>query len=375
MKMRTFLHRLARGLISLLGAGAGAALALTAIHLIQTGSPERTLGVGTIVALYAGFCVTLGIVFFLLSNPIIHAFRHMSRALMGWLDATPVQQLVPAVLGMVLGLVIAALLCGILDRMGDSIFTTALAAILYLALGVFGYTIGLRRGEEVAEHFLPVNRKVSRKKRSHFRLRKSAALPEKLLDTSALIDGRVLDVRQAGFLEGMLVVPSFVLNELRRIADAQDPVRRAKGRRGLEILEQLQQQCGKEYAVDAADWPEEADVDIKLLKLAKERRAAVVTGDYNLSRAAQVSGVRVLSIDRLASSLRPALVAGEQIALEIVRDGKEAEQGVGYLPDGTMVVVEGGRSLVGQKIQVQVTSVLQTHAGRMIFARALTDQD
>lgn len=191
---------------------------------------------------------------------------------------------------------------------------------------------------------------------------------EKVLDTSVLIDGRILDICKAGFLEGELVIPTFVLDELRHIADSADSLRRSRGRRGLDIVARLQEEAGQAVRIEESE-EDAAEVDVRLLRLAKERNAAVLTNDYNLNKVAGVTGVRVLNINELAGALRPVVLPGEEMSVRLIRDGKEPGQGVAYLDDGTMVVVENGKHYVGEVTDVVVTTVLQTSAGRMIFGR------
>jgi uncharacterized protein YacL len=191
----------------------------------------------------------------------------------------------------------------------------------------------------------------------------------KVLDTSVIIDGRIADVCETGFVDGTLVVPQFVLQELQYIADASDPLRRARGKRGFEVLERLRRMPKVKVEVTELDFPQAREVDGKLVELARELSAKILTNDGNLSRVAQLRGIDVLNINELASSLRPVALPGEPMRVLVVREGKEAGQGVGYLDDGTMVVVDGGRRYLTQTIEVTVTSVLQTTAGRMIFTR------
>ena len=195
-----------------------------------------------------------------------------------------------------------------------------------------------------------------------------------LVDTSVLIDGRVVDVAAAGFIPGRLLVPGFVLEELQRIADSGDALRRAKGRRGLDVMEELQQ--GKDVVCELVDieFPGKGEVDTQLVKLARLRGASIMTQDYNLNRLAQIEGVRVLNLNDLANAVKPIVSAGESMAISIVKEGKEPHQGVGYFEDGTMVVVENGRSHVDETVTVTVTTVLQTTAGRMIFASLNPDE-
>jgi uncharacterized protein YacL len=196
----------------------------------------------------------------------------------------------------------------------------------------------------------------------------AAPRPPVIVDTNVLIDGRIAAVLGSGFLDERLAVPRVVLDELQRIADADDPRRRARGRRGLEVLTELQTRPGARLEVIEDPVAEERETDAKLVRLAKARGARILTNDHNLNRVAQVQGVGVLSLTELANALRPTVLPGEEISLTLVQEGREAGQGVGFLDDGTMVVVDGGRPLVGKSVPVTVTRLLQTAAGRMIFA-------
>lgn len=189
-----------------------------------------------------------------------------------------------------------------------------------------------------------------------------------MIDTNIMIDGRVGDVVRSGFLPGTILVPQFILSELQRIADADDPLRRARGRRGLEALNQLRHEIPDRIEVVDDPVKEEKQVDAKLIRLARERGCRILTNDYNLEKVAQVQGVEVLNLNELANALRPVVRPGEEITLSVVQEGREAGQGVGFLDDGTMVVVDGGRRLVGSESPVTVTRLLQTGAGRMVFA-------
>jgi len=188
----------------------------------------------------------------------------------------------------------------------------------------------------------------------------------KILDSSVIIDGRILDIIRSGFVEGNLLVPTFILNEVQQLADSADYLRRNRGRRGLDMLHQLR----KEFAVQVSDKDySEGETDSKLVKFAIEMKADLLTTDFNLNKVAQLQGVRVLNINELAQAIKPVVLPGEDMVVHIVKEGKESNQGVGYLDDGTMVVVENGRKLIGETLKVEVTSVIQTMAGKMIFAR------
>jgi uncharacterized protein YacL len=189
-----------------------------------------------------------------------------------------------------------------------------------------------------------------------------------LVDTSAIIDGRIADITETGFVSGMLVVPRFVLEELQHIADSADTMRRNRGRRGLDILKRLQKDPSVTVEISDADAENTTEVDAKLVKLARAWHTPIITNDFNLNRVADLQGVKVLNINELAHAVKPILLPGEDMTIKIMQDGKEMGQGVGYLDDGTMIVVEGGKSYMGTTIDVTVTRVLQTVAGRMIFA-------
>ena len=191
----------------------------------------------------------------------------------------------------------------------------------------------------------------------------------KLLDTSVIIDGRIADITETGFLEGTLVIPQFILRELQHIADSSDPLKRNRGRRGLDILQKIQKKVDIRVEISEVDFPEIREVDNKLVAMAKTLNAKIVTNDFNLNKVAELRGVGVLNINELTNALRPVVLPGEDMRVYVLKEGKEYNQGIAYLDDGTMVVVDNGRRHIGQTIDVCVTSVLQTTAGRMIFSR------
>lgn len=191
----------------------------------------------------------------------------------------------------------------------------------------------------------------------------------KILDSSVIIDGRIADIVETGFIEGMLVIPRFVLNEVQHIADSKDPLKKARGRRGLEILEKLQVKNPHLVKVVDKDYPQIKETDLKLVMLAKEMKGKILTNDYNLNKVAQLHGIKVLNINELAHALKPMYMPGELITVKIVKTGTEPSQGIAYLDDGTMVVVEGGRDHVNRTVEAMVTNVLQTPTGRMFFAK------
>ena len=197
----------------------------------------------------------------------------------------------------------------------------------------------------------------------------AVSISNKILDTSVIIDGRVADLCETGFLEGAFILPQFILNELQHIADSSDPLKRGRGRRGLDVLNKIQKMVDIEVRIVEEDFPHIKEVDSKSVVLAKKMNAKVITNDLNLSKVAELQGVRVLNINELCNALKPVVLPGEQLRVFVLKEGKEAGQGVAYLDDGTMIVVDNAKRFIGSNLNVVVTSVLQTQAGRMIFAR------
>lgn len=273
----------------------------------------------------------------------------------------PAQQLVAAIVGLVVGLIIAALLA-----LPLSLLPSPLGAILSFAGVIFfsylGMAIMVMRQRDI---FNVLSARLPLREGS------SGAGRYVLLDTSVIIDGRIADIGQTGFISGTMLVPRFVLNELQHIADSSDVLRRNRGRRGLDMLKRLQQDSVTPIRITDMDIEDVREVDDKLILLAKQLHAPIITNDYNLNRVAELQGVQVLNINELANAVKAVLLPGEAMQVRIIQEGKEPGQGVGYLDDGTMVVVEDGRRHIGNNIEVEVTKVLQTAAGRMIFARPL----
>jgi uncharacterized protein YacL len=265
------------------------------------------------------------------------------------------------VLGTIFGVILAFVVCWPLLLVGLPVLSWSAGLLLVVVLGHLGYRVGrLKRDDLLA--LLGMEGRLGPG-------RGGPGRAAKLLDSSALIDGRILAMARGGFLEGRLVVPNFVLTELQGLADADEPGRRSKGRRGLDVLGGLQREIGVALEVSERDFPDVTDVDAKLLRLARELDLSLLTTDHNLARVAELSGLLVLNPNVLAEMVRPPLVPGERLALAIQKPGREAQQGVGYLEDGTMVVVEGAREQIGRRVQASVTSVLQNAQGRMVFAR------
>ena len=267
-------------------------------------------------------------------------------------------------LGLLVGLVFATLIGVPISRIHFVI-----GPILFILIDLIGALVGIKifikRKDDILNLLTSIKKNGIRDKKN----KHNEKICPKILDTSVIIDGRIFDICQTGFVEGPLVIPGFVLNELRHISDSADGLKRNRGRRGLDILNKIQKELSIETQIYEEDFPEIAEVDAKLLKLAQVLNGKVVTNDFNLNKVAEFQGVHVLNINELANAIKPVLLPGEEMKVVVMKDGKEASQGIAYLDDGTMIVVEGGRKFISEEIMVVVTSVLQTAAGRMIFAK------
>jgi len=275
-------------------------------------------------------------------------------------------EFVTAVIGLILGLLMGLLLGLPLSAFPAPLGTwLPLGVSLFLGLGMVGLTVAKRADLIIAAEAVGLVRRPGPSPDSQSR----AGDPHIVVDTSAIIDGRIAEIVDSGFLYGTLLVPRFVLDELQKIADSPDTLRRNRGRRGLEILGRMQKSTSTPVEIAEDVIPDVAEVDAKLVELAKRHSRAVLTNDFNLNRVAELQGVRVLNVNSLANAVKPAVLPGEELQVRVIQEGKEAGQGVGFLDDGTMIVVENGARHVDRDVTVIVTRVLQTVAGRMIFAQ------
>ncbi len=271
-----------------------------------------------------------------------------------------IKTILGAALGSLLGIIGASLISIIIGRMNFSNpqTETFIQLMILILMTYLGLISGAHKGENLELGVL-----------GGFFSDNSLKRTAKVLDTSVIIDGRVADICKTGFLEGILVIPHFVLRELQQIADSADSAKRNRGRRGLDVLEKIKSVPGVSVNILEKDYPDVKEVDLKLIELAKEMGAKIVTNDFNLNKVSQLRGVDVLNINELANALKPVVLPGETMKVFILKEGKEYNQGVAYLDDGTMVVVDNARRMIGKTIATQVTSVLQTTAGKMIFGR------
>ncbi|MHB1296854.1 MAG: PIN domain-containing protein [Anaerolineae bacterium] len=339
-----------RLVVMLLAAFLGWELGVVAATWISPSHPIITKGY------YQLILTSVGVILGYLGAPYVTVVPY--RAMRTWLGQTPIRDLLMGAVGLVVGLVISALLALPLSLL-PGMLGKVLPLVCTVLLGVAGAVTMVMRDREILSFLglFVANDAVKRKR------------DVVLLDTSVIIDGRVADICQTGFIKGTMIVPRFVLEELQHISDSADLLRRNRGRRGLEILNQMQKGDCVPLEVSEMDDPETREVDAKLVKLAKELDCPILTNDYNLNRVAELQGVQVLNINELANAVKSVLLPGETVHVQIIQEGKEIGQGVGYLDDGTMVVVEDGRRHLNAAVDIVVTRVLQTVAGRMIFGQ------
>ncbi len=280
---------------------------------------------------------------------------------------TPLKIIAGGSVGLIVGLFVANLITyPLIHRVFENNPLNLIAYLIFnCVLGYVGLSVGMKKGDELGfPHLWSNTVKSPAQKRD---------TNAKIIDTSVIIDGRIADICDAGFIEGVLIIPNFVLQELQHIADSSDSIKRTRGKRGLDILQKIQNQSVNKVEIVETDYPEIKEVDSKLVALAKDLKAKVVTNDSNLYKVAELHGVSVLNINHLASALKPVVLPGEIMHINILKEGKEDGQGIAYLDDGTMIVVDHARRHIGQDMDVLVTSVLQTTGGRMIFAKPKDD--
>lgn len=266
-----------------------------------------------------------------------------------------------AFFGLVAGLITSSILSLTLLFLFDQKMIFNISMIFLLAFSYMGFIVGWIKGEEIEL--------INVKKRNDKKITYN-----KILDTSVIIDGRISDIAETGFLEGDLIVPKFVLKELQQVADSPDPLKRSRGRRGLDILNTLRQSKKTIIRITDEDFLDVKEVDNKLLKLAKQISGIIITNDYNLNKIAEFQGVRVLNVNELSNAVKPIVLPNEELRINIVKEGKDQKQGIAYLDDGTMIVIDNGKDKIGQEVNVIVTSILQTPAGRMIFTQLSEDK-
>jgi uncharacterized protein YacL len=318
-----------------------------------------------------------GLVGFFTSSYFVGKLKKFSLWVENQMSKTPTHDIIAGAIGLAIGLIIANLLGAAFSKIpfiGDYI-----PVLFSIVLGYLGIHITIKKRKEFVTlfDFIPhMLKDYARNKESKTAEQIKTAAQKadagklyKLLDTSVIIDGRIADICKSGFVEGTLLIPVFVLEELQHIADSSDLLKRTRGRRGLDILQKIRTECNMQVEIDNRDFDDITEVDSKLVRLGQVVGGKIITNDYNLNKVSELRGVPVMNINELSNAVKPVVIPGESMHVTVVKEGKEQGQGVAYLDDGTMIVIEGGRRYMNAAIDVEVTSALQTAAGRMIFAK------
>lgn len=328
--------------------------------------------------LYAVCIIIFAIIIYFIFPFVVSALKKVALGFEKGLRGVNNIILIMQIISLIVSLILAALISSAFNNFPVSGIQWVISIPIYLVLGYLGWTLPRYRSADIL-HFisrfrrtrevsiLPENQEKEDEKEDN-------SLKLKLLDTSVIIDGRIADIYKTRFIESSLVIPVYVLNELQLISDSSDDLKRSKGRRGLDIIAQLQNDFGDKIQILEEDYSDLKEVDAKLIKTAKEKNYKIITNDYNLNKLASVQGIEILNINELANAVKTVVHPGEEITVSLIKAGKEAGQAIAYLDDGTMIVVEHGKHLIGQTIDAIVTSILQTSAGRMIFARPKGDE-
>ncbi|GIN58944.1 PIN/TRAM domain-containing protein [Lederbergia ruris] len=325
-------------------------------HVVMINNPYITALLGAIIF----YLITFWTI-----NPIVNFVKRIEDMLV----KAPITDILFGSLGLGFGLLLAFLMGLAINQMQIPILDTFVPILLTLLLGYLGFQVGFKKRDELTSFFSQSRGGKKRGEENQEAKKEQLSSRMKILDTSVIIDGRIADICQTGFLDGIIVIPLFVLEELQHIADSSDSLKRNRGRRGLDILNRIQKEVNINVEMYEGDFEDIQEVDSKLVKLAKLIDGTVVTNDFNLNKVCEFQNVKVLNINDLANAVKPVVLPGEELNVQVIKDGKEYNQGVAYLDDGTMIVVEEGRNYIGKRIDVIVTSVLQTSAGRMIFAK------
>lgn len=355
------IDKIVRAILTIIGASLGAFIGVTVNRMNMFNFSDLQ---NTLVIIFLG--LVFGIIFFLLTPSIKKASFLVVGSFEKEILKFSTGDIILGAGGLIVGFVIAFLISQPFANI--KYVGTAISVVSYLFFGYLGIKIATRKKDDVIWPSINLKKNPLTKNKSD-KVPVNNPVSPKILDTSVIIDGRIADICRTGFIEGSLIIPEFVLKELRHIADSSDSLKRNRGRRGLDILNMLQREKIVDVVIESKDYGDNIEVDIKLLKLAKELGGKVLTNDFNLNKVAEFQGVEVLNINELANAVKPVVLPGEEMNVMIVKDGKESGQGLAYLDDGTMIVIEGGKKCIGDSVVVTVTSVLQTAAGRMIFAK------
>ncbi|WP_160693348.1 PIN/TRAM domain-containing protein [Clostridium sp. C2-6-12] len=361
------LKKLLRGVFSVIGMIIGYFISEVLITI-----PQIASYLSTTIAMFAFYIIIsliFGLILYIVSPIIYNGISNLIDYIEKSMQKMSITEILYGTVGAVIALILMTFIAKPINDV-HRLFGPILLVLLNVLAAVIGAKIMIKKKEDITTLLVNIKKPVIKEKKVKDSVKETTVVGiPKILDTSVIIDGRIFDICETGFVEGPLVIPNFVLDELRHISDSSDALKRNRGRRGLDILNKIQKELSIETQIVDDDFPKIAEVDAKLLKLAQKMEGKVITNDYNLNKVAEFQGVPVLNINELSNAIKPVVLPGEEMTIDIVKDGKESSQGVAYLEDGTMIVVEGGRKYIGQTTDVIVTSVLQTAAGRMIFAK------
>ncbi|MDK2918123.1 MAG: hypothetical protein PWQ37_856 [Candidatus Petromonas sp.] len=362
------LNKIIRGALTLAGASAGYAIGILVTKIIRV---QRLIEISpftplTELVISIVGAVVFGFILFAMTPWLMRKGLRSANWVETELQKIPTTDILVGSIGLIIGLIIAYLISQLLINIPIPFVGNILSVIIYIFLGYLGISIATKKINDLIN--LPNIFKWNIGKEKDI-AKEDYKYQPKILDTSVIIDGRIADVCKTGFVEGPLIIPEFVLEELRHIADSSDSLKRNRGRRGLDILNKIQKELIMEVQIVDTDFEDIAEVDSKLVRLGQMMNGKIITNDFNLNKVSELQGVPVLNINELANAVKPVVLPGEEMVVQVIKEGKEMGQGVAYLDDGTMIVVDGGKKHIGETMDVMVTSVLQTAAGRMIFAK------
>lgn len=360
------LKKILKTAFAIIGITTGYVVGMVILKLPEVQNINKLSSSVVSAALIVFFCLLFGIMFYIISPKLYKGIMITIDYIEKNIQKLTIGEITYGAIGALVSLAIVGLATRPLISFNKYLGPLVVFFINIIA-AYMGMHILIKRREDINNLLINIRKNTFTREK---KLKGNGKSSPKVLDTSVIIDGRIFDICETGFIEGPLIIPNFVLDELRHISDSADGLKRVRGRRGLDILNKIQKELSIETQIWEGDFSDIAEVDSKLLKLAQTINGKVITNDYNLNKVAEVQGVPVLNINELSNAIKPVAISGEEMEVEVVKDGKEASQGVAYLDDGTMIVIEDGKKHVGSVITVVVTSVLQTAAGRMIFAKA-----
>jgi len=367
------LKKIVRGIFSAIGLIVGYVISELLLSIPQIESLNYFNTTFSKILFIIIISIISALILYIISPAIYRAISNIVDYIEKSMQKMSITEIIYGAAGAILALILMMFIAKPINEM-HNIFGPILFMLLNIVAAIIGWEIFSKKKEDITLLLLNMKKQVGKEKKIkdiqvEVKEDKAEVGIPKVLDTSVIIDGRIFDICRTGFIEGTLIIPNFVLDELRHISDSSDALKRNRGRRGLDILNKIQKELAIETKIVDDDFPKIPEVDAKLLKLAQKLNGKVITNDYNLNKVAEFQGVPVLNINELSNAIKPVVLPGEEMVIDIVKDGKESSQGVAYLDDGTMIVVEGGKKYIGSTKAVIVTSVLQTAAGRMIFAK------